>query len=60
MIFFKPCAHKNKAYLDKLEKIQSKIKRKKLRNISANPLLKKMILERFDEHLPFFKFKFKF
>ena len=46
--------------LDKLEKIQSKSKRKKLRKISANSLLKKMVLERFDEHLLFFKFKFDF
>ena len=51
---------KVKTHLDKLEKIQSKIKRKKLRKISANSLLKKMVLERFDEHLPFFKFKFDF
>ena len=46
--------------LDKLEKIQSKIKWKKSRNMSTNPLLKKMVLERFDEHLPFFKFKYDF
>ena len=49
-----------KTHFDKLEKIQSKIKRKKLRKISANSLLKKMVLERFEEHLPFFKFKFDF
>ena len=35
---------KVKTHLDKLEKIQSKIKRKKLRKISANSLLKKMVL----------------
>ena len=51
---------KVKTHLDKLEKIQSKIKRKKLRNMSTNSLLKKMVLERFDEHLPFFKFKYDF
>ena len=28
--------------------------------MSTNPLLKKMVLERFDEHLPFFKFKYDF
>ena len=32
----------------------------KLRNMSTNSLLKKMFLERFDEHLPFFKFKYDF
>ena len=51
---------KVKTHLDKLEKIQSKIKRKKLRNMSTNSLLKKMVLERFDEHLPFFKVKYDF
>ena len=51
---------KVKTHLDKLEKIQSKFKRKKLRNMSTNSLLKKMVLERFDEHLPFFKFKYDF
>ena len=28
--------------------------------MSTNSLLKKMVLERFDEHLPFFKFKYDF
>ena len=51
---------KVKTHVDKLEKIQSKIKRKKLRNMSTNSLLKKMVLERFDEHLPFFKVKYDF
>ena len=51
---------KVKTHLDKLEKTQSKFKRKKLRNMSTNSLLKKMVLERFDEHLPFFKFKYDF
>ena len=51
---------KVKTSLDKLEKTQSKIKRKKLRKISTNSVLKKMVLERFDEHLPFFKFKYDF
>ena len=36
---------KVKTHLEKLEKIQSKIKRKKLRKMSTNPLLKKMVLE---------------
>ena len=48
---------KVKTHLNQLEKIQSKIKRKKLRNMSTNSVLKKMVLERFDEHLPFSKFK---
>ena len=37
-------------HFDKLEKIQSKIKWKKLRNMSTNSLLKKMVFERFDKH----------
>ena len=45
------CLLKVKTHFEKLEKIQSKIKRKKLRNMSANSLLKKMVLERFGEHL---------
>ena len=51
---------KVKTHLDKLEKTQSKIERKKFRKMSGNSLLKKMILERFDEDLPFFKFKYDF
>ena len=51
---------KVKTNLDKLDKIQLKIKRKELRKISANSLLNKMVLEGFDEHLSFFKFKFDF
>ena len=49
---------KVKTHLDKPENIQSKIKRKKLRNMSTNSLHKKVVRERFDEHLPFFKFKY--
>ena len=37
-------------HFDKLEKIQSKIKWKKLRNMSTNSLLKRMVFERFDKH----------
>ena len=51
---------KVKTNLDKLDKIQSKIKWKELRKISTNFLLNKMVLEGFDEHLSFFKFKFDF
>ena len=47
-------------YLDKYEKIQSKIKRKRSRNMSTSFLLKKMVLERLDKYLPFFKFKYDF
>ena len=36
------------------------IKRKKLRNMSTNSLLEKLVLERFDKQLPFFKFKYDF
>ena len=45
---------KFKIHLDKLEKI----KQKQIREISANSLIKKMVLERFYEHLAFFKFKY--
>ena len=51
---------KVKTHLDKLDEIQSTIKWKKLRNMSTNSLLKKMVHERFDEHLPIFKFKYDF
>ena len=51
---------KAKSHLTKLERTQSKIKQKKLRKISTNSLHKKLVLERFDEYLPFFKFKYDF
>ena len=51
---------KVKTHLDKLEKIQPKTKWKKLRNMSSNQLIKKVVLEGFDEDLPFFKFKYDF
>ena len=41
-----------------LLKIQSKIKQKKFRKMSTDSLLKKMVFERLDEHLPFFRFKY--
>ena len=34
--------------------------KKSIRKISTNSLLKKMVFERFDKHLPFFKFKYDF
>ena len=43
---------KVKTHLDKLEKIQSKIKRKKLRKISTDSLLKKMVLKTLHEKCP--------
>ena len=43
---------KVKAHLDKLEKIQSKVKWKKLRKMCTNSLLEEIFLERFDKHLP--------
>ena len=51
---------KVKTRLDKLEKIHSKIKWKTLRDMSTNWLLKKIVLERFAEHLPFLEFKYDF
>ena len=43
---------KVKAHLDKLEKIQSKVKWKKLRKMCTNSLLEEIFPERFDKHLP--------
>ena len=42
---------KVKAHLDKLEKIQSKVKWKKLRKMCSNSLLDEIFLERFVKHL---------
>ena len=47
-------------HLDKIEKEQAKTKRKKLASLSRNSHLKRMVLERFDEHLPHFQFKLNF
>ena len=47
-------------HLDKIEKEQAKTKRKKLASLSRNSHLKRMVLERFDEHLPHFQFKSDF
>ena len=51
---------KVKNHLDKIEKEQAKTKRKRLAILSRNFYLKRMVLERFDEHLPHFKFKLGF
>ena len=47
-------------HLDKIEKEQAKIKRKSLASLSRNSNLKRIVLERFDEHLPHFQFKSDF
>ena len=48
---------KIRSHLDKIKKEQEKVKRKKLSSLSRNSNLKKMVLERFNEHLPHFQFK---
>ena len=47
-------------HLDKVEKEQQRIKQKKLFTLSSNSSLKKMVFERFNEHLPHFQFKADF
>ena len=47
-------------HLDRVEKKQQKIKLKKLRSLSPNSMYKKLLTERFYEHLPHFRFKFDF
>ena len=47
-------------HLYKIEKEHAKTKRKKLASLSRNSHLKRMVLERFDEHLPHFQFKSDF
>ena len=46
-----------RSHLDKTEKEQKKVKQKKLSSLSRNSSLKKMVFERFNEHLPHFQFK---
>ena len=41
-------------HLDQIEKEQAKTKRKTLASSSINSHLKRMVLELFDEHLPYF------
>ena len=41
-------------HLDHIDKEQAKTKRKKLASSSINSHLKRMVLELFDEHLPYF------
>ena len=45
-------------HLDRVEKKQQKIKLKKLRSLSRDSVYKKLLTERFYEHLPHFRFKF--
>ena len=47
-------------YFDKIEKEQAKTKQKKLPSLSRSSHPKRMVLERFDEHLPHFQFKSDF
>ena len=51
---------KIRSHLDKLEKEQEKVLWKKLSSLSRNLNLKKMVFERFNEHLPHFQFKSDF
>ena len=48
---------KVRSHLDKIEKEQEKVKPKKMSSLSRNSSLKKMVFERFNEHLPHFQFK---
>ena len=47
-------------HLGKIEKEQQRIKQKKLSAHSGNSSVKKMVFERFHEHLPHFQFKVDF
>ena len=47
-------------HLDRVEKKQQKIKFRKLRSLSPNSVYKKLLIERFYEHLPHFRFKLYF
>ena len=47
-------------YLDRVERKQQKIRLKKLRSLSPNSVCKKLLIERFYEHLPHFRFKLDF
>ena len=47
-------------HLDKIEKEQAQIKRKRLGSLSNHFHLKGMVFEQFDEYLPYFQFKSDF
>ena len=51
---------KVRGHLDKVVKEQQRIKQKKLPTLSSNSSLKKMVFERFNEHLPHFQIKADF
>ena len=51
---------KVRGHLDKVKKEQQRIKQKKLSTLSGNSSVKKMVFERFYEHLPHFQFKITF
>ena len=48
------CLVRVRGHLDKVEKEQQRIKQKKLPTLSSNSSLKKVVSERFNEHLPHF------
>ena len=54
------CLVRVRGHLDKVAKEQQIIKQKKLSTLSSNSSLKKMVFERFNEHLPHFQFKADF
>ena len=51
---------KIRSHLDKILKVQEKVKRKMLPSLSGNSSFKKMVFERFNEHLPHFQFRSHF
>ena len=51
---------KVRGHLDKVKKEQQRTKQKKLSTLSGNSSVKKMVFERFYEHLPHFQFKIDF
>ena len=50
---------KRRYHLDRVEIKQQKVKREKLRSLSPNSVYKKLLIKRFYEHLPHFRFKLK-
>ena len=52
--------NKIRSHLDKIENKQEKVERKNLSSLSRKLSLKKMVFERFNEHLPHFQFKSNF
>ena len=47
-------------HLDRVEEKQQRIKLRKLRSLCPNSVYKKLLIERFYEHLPHFRFKLEF